>query len=111
VPAPARPSHPFDPMIALAQRRLAATGIPLPSFAILDGITEPNISYRDSILYLAGEAPQLRAIAAACLARTAWHTAAIDALVAHLVCLLNIALTRVTDATEQHALGLLLTSI
>lgn len=106
-----RPVHPLDPMIALVRQRLAATGIPLPGFAIVDGSVAPSVRYADAILYFAGDAPQLRAIAAACLAGTAWHTAAIDALVAHLVSVLNLALTSVTDATEQHALGLLLASI
>lgn len=106
-PARPRPSHPLDILVAALSRRLAEIGVPVGKYAIIEGERDPILRV-DGGLCLAADHPQLRAIAAACLARTAWASAAVDALAAHAVTVLNVALTSVTDATEAHALGALL---
>ena len=45
---------------------------------------------------------------AALVARSPWPAAAVDALTAHVVTVLNVAVTEITDATEGHALTALL---
>jgi hypothetical protein len=102
-----RPSHPLDVLVAALSRRLAEIGVPVARYAILEGERDPMLRV-DGGLSLAADHPQLRAIAAACLARTAWADAAVDALTAHAATVLNVALTSVTDATEAHALAALL---
>jgi hypothetical protein len=106
-PARLRPPHPLDVLVTALSRRLAEIGVPIGTFAILEGVRDP-ILRAEGGLCLAADHPQLRAIAAACLAGTAWASAAVDALAAHAVTVLNVALTSVTDATEAHALGALL---
>jgi hypothetical protein len=108
---PPRPAHPLEPLVAAVGARLSELGVPRPAFAILDGVAAPIVGYEHAICF-AGENPRLRALAASITApsrSTAASTlAALDALVAHVVCVLNAALTSVTDATEAHALGALL---
>jgi hypothetical protein len=105
---PPRPPHPLDPMVAAVGARLRELGIAPPPFAILEGTTAPAVRYEgDAICFAAGH-PRLRAIAAACLAGSPWGTSAVDVLAAHVISVLNIALTSVTDATELHLLGNLL---
>jgi hypothetical protein len=105
---PVRPAHPLDPLLAAVSVRLQALGLALPRFRILDGATAPLAAYADGVVEFAGEHPQLIAITASLLARTPWSEAAVDALTAHVVTVLNVALTSVTDATEGHALAELL---
>jgi hypothetical protein len=103
-----RPSHPLDPVVAAVGARLVQLGIAPPPFAILEGFVAPMVRYEGDAICFAADHPQLRAIAAACVAGTAWREAAVEALVAHVISVLNIALTSVTDATELHLLGGLL---
>ena len=99
--------HPFDVVVEALRARIARCGIALPSFAIAPGKSEPMLELADHLV-LAGEHPRLRAIAAACHARSAWADAALDALAAHAITVLNVGLTDVTDAAESAALGMLL---
>lgn len=101
------PPHPLAPLLTLLRHRIAAVGVPAPRFFLCEG-DYPIATAEDSTLYLGSDHPRLLAIAATLAANTAWHTAAVDALSAHLVTLLNISLTSVTDATERHALAFLL---
>jgi hypothetical protein len=108
--APARPSHALDPLVAAVAAQLRRLGLAPPTFAILDGATAPIVAYNGDALAItfAGAHPRLVAISAGLVAKQAWSAAALDALVAHVVTVLNIALTSVTDVTEAHALGVLL---
>jgi hypothetical protein len=103
-----RPAHPLDPLVAAVGVRLQELGLALPRLRILDGAAAPLAGYEGGVVAFAGEHPRLLAIAAALLAKTAWSEAAVDALTAHVVTVLNVALTSVTDATEAHALAGLL---
>ena len=47
-------------------------------------------------------------IAGAIAANTAWSADALDALAAHCITVLNVALTSITDAAEARAIGKLL---
>jgi hypothetical protein len=105
---PVRPAHPLDPLLAAVGVRLQELGLALPWFRILDNASSPLADYNVGVVEIAGAHPRLRAIAAALLAKTAWSEAAVDALTAHVVTVLNVALTSVTDATEAHALAGLL---
>jgi hypothetical protein len=101
--APPRPSHPLDSLLALLTQRIVLAGVPAPRFALLIGVDAPLAIADGATIRLAADHPRLLAIGAACLAYTAWHTAAVDALAAHLITLLNRALASVTDATEHYA--------
>ncbi len=106
--ASARPAHPLDPLVAALGARLRRLGLASARFAIAEDAAGPIACYRGDAVALAAHHPRLRAIAAALAARTAWSEAAVDALAAHVVTVLNVALTSVTDAAEAHALGGLL---
>ena len=58
------------------------------------------------MLVIAGDNERLRSLATSL--DSPWFDGALDALTAHVVSVLNIALTEITDATELHALGKLL---
>ncbi|MEJ7600791.1 MAG: hypothetical protein WKG01_22995 [Kofleriaceae bacterium] len=104
---PPRPVHWLDIVVEALRERIARCGIVVPSFAIAPGTSEPMLELADHLV-LAGEHPQLHAIAAACHARSACADAALDVLAAHAVTVLNVGLTEVTDAAEAAALGMLL---
>lgn len=103
-------------MLALTADRLIAVGIAHHPLVIAPAASSPMVSLADGVVRFAGNHPKLRAIAAAHQANTAWHRDAIDALVAHLLCLLHAASAGgsggsrldVSDAAEQRALGKLL---
>lgn len=114
VPAsPPLPPHPLQAMLELTADRLIAAGVAHHPLTIAAGTSAPMVTLSAAgHIFFAGDHPKLRAIAAACLANTAWHREAIDALVAHLTCLLRDASGEgwlaVSDAIEQRALGRLL---
>jgi hypothetical protein len=105
---PVRPAHELQPLVAAIGARLHQLGLAQPLFTLNDYIASPLAAYDNGTVTLAAGSPQLRAIAAALLAKTAWSEAAVDALTAHVVTVLNVALTSVTDTTEAHALAGLL---
>lgn len=115
-PAAAPPPHPLQAMLALTADRLIAVGIAHHPLVITPAASSPMVSLADGVVRFAGNHPKLRAIAAAHQANTACHRDAIDALVAHLLCLLHAASAGgsggsrldVSDAAEQRALGKLL---
>jgi len=69
---------------------------------------EPIVTYTNGQVRLAGDNEQLRKIAAELAAKSINAAPAIDLLAAHVVNVLNRALTDITDSNETFALGVLL---
>lgn len=105
-PAKPEPPHPLRPLVAKLRSRLADLGIGGYRWTIVDR-SDPMLSYRDEI-EVAGDNVRLRALAAALAADSPFAPAGIDVVVAHVVTVLNVALSQITDASEAHALGVLL---
>ncbi|HEU0034728.1 MAG TPA: hypothetical protein VFQ53_29085 [Kofleriaceae bacterium] len=105
-PAPRAPDHPVQIVVEAVQARLSALGLPLPGFA-LEARSEPIARYATT-LRLAADNPRLVAIANAMRARSPWAELAIDALAAHVLTVLDAALTSITEASEAQALHQLL---
>jgi hypothetical protein len=104
------PAHPLDELLALIDRRLCDIGIagyPL----VIESCDTPMVRFDQLVVRVAGENPQLLRIASAHAAASPWAAAAIDAVTAHVVTVLNVALTQITDATEAHALDVLTASL
>ena len=102
-PAP-RPRHPLQDFIDILHARVTALAIPVTAWRIVDDRTSPIAKYEDPVIEIAGLNPRVIAIAAACHAHSPWADDAVDALTAHVVTVLNIALTSITDASERGAL-------
>jgi hypothetical protein len=96
---PAAPQHPLEPLVERLCARLSAIGVPWSSWRI-DDRDSPLVRFEHGALRLAGNARRLHDLPAD----------ALDALAAHAVTVLNIALTEITDASEAHAIAELLTS-
>ena len=110
-PAPARrapppPPHPLQGLVAKLRSRLADLGIGGYEWHIEDR-DDPMFAFDDGII-VAGDNVRLRALAVALAAKSPFAEAGVDVVVAHLVTVLNVALSQVTDASELHALGVLL---
>lgn len=108
-PKPAKPAaapvrhHPLRDLVRALEFRLVELGVHSYEWTIAD-TDEPIIAYERGNIIVAGEHPKLRALA------LANDEMLIDLLVAHVVTVLNLALSEITDATEAHALGVLLAS-
>lgn len=100
-PQPPRPPHALDPLIAALSARLAPLALSLPPFAIVATARTPLVAVAPSRIELAGESPVLRALALDLAPEP------VALLAAHVVSLLNLANTPLTDAAELHALALL----
>jgi hypothetical protein len=98
--------HALQPLVKRLRARLAELGIGGYQWAILER-AEPMFKFSDEI-EVAGDNPRLRALAAELLAGTVLVEPGIDVVVAHLVTVLNVALSQITDASESHALAVLL---
>jgi hypothetical protein len=109
-PAALAPAHPLVPLVVYLHQRLPTLGVPAPRFQLREGATAPMLRYTGDALELAGDHPSLLALAGALAEATPAHAdePALAAFVAHVISVLNLALTAVTDATEAYALGLLL---
>ncbi|HEY5925030.1 MAG TPA: hypothetical protein VIV11_25285 [Kofleriaceae bacterium] len=105
-PQPPAPPHPLDGLVAKLRSRLADLGIGGYGWRIVD-LAEPMFAYGYEI-EVAGDNVRLRALAAALLANSPFAAAGLDVVIAHLVTVLNVSLTQITDAHEAHALGMLL---
>ena len=103
---PPEPPHPLKALVGALRGRLADLGIGGYQWSIVDR-EEPMFSYSDEI-EVAGDNVRLRALAAVQLANSPLTAAGIDVVVAHLVTVLNVALSQITDASEEHAIGVLL---
>jgi hypothetical protein len=102
-PAPPVRRHPLQDLVDALDERLGELGIRGYDWKIVDD-DEPMIRFASNQIIVGGTNDRLRRIA------TDLDGDAIDLVVAHVVTVLNIALTSITDATEAHALGILLAS-
>ncbi len=107
-PRPPEPPHPLRALVARLRSRLGDLGIGGYGWTIV-AREEPMFAF-DGEIEVAGDNPRLRALAAALASNSAFASAGVDVVVAHLVTVLNIALSQITDASEAHALGVLLAS-
>ncbi len=106
VAPPMEPDHPLRPLVHALRARFAQLGLELQGDAILE--REAPMFTHDEYFQIAGDHPRLRALGAALAAGSPWAPAALDAVVAHGVTVLNVSLGAVTDAAEGHALRALL---
>ena len=100
--------HPLQPVVDRLHGRISALGVPVARWRIVDDRDEPIAVYASDVLELAAGNPRLLSIAGPIAANTAWSADALDALAAHCITVLNVALTSITDAAEARAIGKLL---
>lgn len=100
------PPHPLAELVKSLRRRLHELGIGGYDWQIVSR-EEPMFLY-DRGIEISGNNSRLRALAAALDSRSAFANAGIDVVAAHLVTVLNVALSQITDASEAHALEVLL---
>jgi hypothetical protein len=105
-PPPRRPPHPLEPLAASLEDRLRELRV-LAAVRIA-GRDEPILRYTAGCLELAGDNARLAAVANACSAGSPWAAACVDALAAHALTVLDVALTQMTEAAQLHAIGALL---
>jgi hypothetical protein len=111
LPPPPAPPHRLRGLADALWARLHEIGVAashVTEIAIASDRSSPVIAHEHGVIILAGEASMLAAVDNARQARSAWAPAAIDALAAHVVTVLNVELTSVTDAAEAHAVSKLL---
>ncbi len=108
VQPPKRP-HVLAPLVSALSARVAALGIGTHRWLISDA-SEPLATYADGTVVIAGANSTLARVAAELAAKTILAGPAIDVIAAHVVTVLNLARTDVTDASEAHAIGVLLAS-
>ncbi len=108
-PAPPKKPHVLQSLVDALSDRVAKLGIQTASWEI-DESGDTMMSYEAGALFvvIGGKHALLRKVAAELASNSIHAVPAIDALAAHAVSLLNIARTDITDATEVHALGVLL---
>jgi hypothetical protein len=104
-PAPTPLSRMLD---SLAQR-IRAVGITSFTYTVVDGV-DPMVRARDGSIEIAAHHPRLQRIVAEHEARSILAGPALDVLAAHVISVLNIARSDITDATELFALGGLISS-
>lgn len=105
-PPPMVSRHPLQPVLDAIRARSAQFGLDLSGARFVDR-AEPMFEH-DDYLRIAERHPRLVALGAALAANSPWAAASLDAIVAHGVTVLNVALTAVTDTAELHAIGALL---
>jgi hypothetical protein len=104
-PEPLAPPHPLQSLADEVADRLSVLGVAATGGVAIADRARPIAHHAYGKIELAGRDDRLIAIEAARVAGSPWAPAAIDALVAHVVTLLNVGLTEVTDAAEASALG------
>ncbi|MEO8700356.1 MAG: hypothetical protein ABI867_09945 [Kofleriaceae bacterium] len=105
-PPPPEPDHAIQNVVDAVAARLSALGVPMPEFRIsARGLAIMQFS---GSLWFAGDDRRLLAIANALRTRSPWASLALDALVAHTITVLDVALVDVNAATTQHVLDSLL---
>ena len=107
---PPEPPHPLRHVVARLRARMRELSIADTYTWRLTERAEPMFEFSDHELLVAGHNVRLTALAAALAAKSPWAASGVDVVVAHVVTVLNVALSHVTDANEAHALGVLLTS-
>jgi hypothetical protein len=100
--------HPLQPFVNRLHTRIVTLGIQVAQWRIVDDRDEPIARYEHDTLELAANNRHVLETAAACVANTAWSADALDALAAHCVTVLNVALASITDTTEARAINKLL---
>jgi hypothetical protein len=103
VPPPPVRRHALQDLVDALDERLGELGIRGYDWKIVED-DEPMIRFSKGKILVGGDNKRLRALA------LQLDSDAVDLVVAHVVTVLNIALTSITDATEAHALGILLAS-
>ncbi len=110
LPAPTpKPQHPLQPLLDALRVRFAQLGLDLANMGLVDN-AEPMFEYSDHSLLVATRHPHLIKLAGALAANSPNAAAMLDAIAAHGITVLNVALTSVTDAAELRAIGGLLES-
>jgi hypothetical protein len=107
-PPPVAIKHPLQPFVDRLHGRITSLGIPVAFWRIVDDREKPLVEFTDGVLELAARNKYVLETAGAVAANTAWSADALDALAAHCVTVLNVALTSITDAAEGRAIGKLL---
>jgi hypothetical protein len=107
--APGGGGHVLANLVRVLDHRLQDLGIAGFHWLIIDRQTA--LVRFDGTIHVGGANHHLLAIASAHAANSPWAPAAIDAVTAHVVTVLNVALTEITDTTEAHALGTLLAAV
>jgi hypothetical protein len=107
-PAPPRPPppHKLQALIDLLRARILELGLGSYNCPIVDE-DKPMFAYTGDLI-VAGNDPRLLALAAALSNHEPWAQLGVDVVVAHAVTVLNRELAQITDASETHALGVLL---
>ncbi len=100
------PRHPSQHLVDAICQRLAQLGLDPHDATIVDG--DAPMVFDDGCLQISGTHPGLRHVADALAAGRPGATDALDAIVAHGVTVLNVALAQITDAAEARALRALL---
>ena len=100
VPPPPPYAHPLQHVVDRIAARLAAIGVPWSRWLIDERASSPLLRF-DGKLYLAARHPRIIG---------ELSDDAVDAIAAHAVTVLNVALTEITDVSEAHALANLLTA-
>jgi len=103
-----RAPHVLKPLLDALAERLATLAIAGITVELDENAESPMLAVDGKTLVLAGRNPRLRAVAAELLAKSLLAPSALDVLAAHAVSVLNIARSDITDASELHALGVLL---
>jgi hypothetical protein len=107
-PAPPKPpSTPLSRMLAALAQRIDALGNASVSYTIVDD-DAPMVRAVHGSVEIAAKHPRVQRIVAEHSAGTVLAGPALDVLAAHVVSVLNIGRTDITDATELFALGVLL---
>jgi hypothetical protein len=108
-PAPRtpRPPHMLQPLVEALAQRVGKLGVGSYDWAI-DERAEHLVRFESHQLVVGGENARLRLLATELAAKSETIGPAVDALAAHAVSVLNLALSEVTDAGESHAIGVLL---
>jgi hypothetical protein len=111
VPAPPprkpRAPHMLQPLVEALALRVGKLGVGSFDWAI-DESSHVLVTLESRQLVVGGECARLRQLATELSSKSVHIGSAIDALAAHTVSVLNLALTEVTDAGESHAIGVLL---
>nr|MDQ3370777.1 hypothetical protein [Myxococcota bacterium] len=98
-------AHPLQPFLDRLHARIGALGIAVAAWRLVDDREEPVARYEDGVVELASLNLHVLGAAAACGSASPWADAALDLLAAHVITVLNIALTHITDATEAYAIA------
>lgn len=107
-PKPREP-HVLQPLVDTIGRRVGKLGVGTFDW-VIDERSDKLVSFTWGQLVLGGENRHLRVLATELASKSILVWPAIDAVAAHAVSVLNLALTEVTDAGESHAIGVLLAS-